>query len=90
VEAGLGPAVCLVNTSEDSLTKTADVEAFNRLNDPASPYRVILLMNKGTEGWNCPSPFACALARKLKTSNNFTCAQESIDPVAREFEVPIY
>ncbi|MES4784672.1 MAG: restriction endonuclease subunit R, partial [Nitrospiraceae bacterium] len=28
-------------------------------------------MNKGTEGWNCPSLFACALARKLKTSNNF-------------------
>ena len=26
---------------------------------------------KGTEGWNCPSLFACALARKLKTSNNF-------------------
>ncbi|MEP7358768.1 MAG: restriction endonuclease subunit R, partial [Anaerolineales bacterium] len=71
VEAGLGPAVCLVNTSDDSLTKTADVEAFNRLNDPASPYRVILLVNKGTEGWNCPSLFACALARKLRTSNNF-------------------
>jgi type III restriction enzyme len=71
VEAGLGPAVCLVNTSDDSLTKTADVDAFNRLNDPASPYRVILLVNKGTEGWNCPSLFACALARKLRTSNNF-------------------
>jgi hypothetical protein len=28
-------------------------------------------VNKGTEGWNCPSLFACALARKLKTSNNF-------------------
>ena len=32
---------------------------------------MILLVNKGTEGWNCPSLFACALARKLKTSNNF-------------------
>jgi hypothetical protein len=32
---------------------------------------VILLVNKGTEGWNCPSLFATALARKLKTSNNF-------------------
>jgi hypothetical protein len=32
---------------------------------------VILLVNKGTEGWNCPSLFACVLARKLTTSNNF-------------------
>lgn len=71
VSAGLGPAVSLVNTSDDDLTKAADVEAFNRLNDPASPYRVILLVNKGTEGWNCPSLFACALARRLRTSNNF-------------------
>ena len=44
---------------------------FERINDPASPHRVILLVNMGTEGWNVPSLFACALARKLKTSNNF-------------------
>lgn len=69
--AGLSPAVCLVNTSDDGLTKAADIDAFNRLNDPAAPHRVILLVNKGTEGWNCPSLFACALARKLKSSNNF-------------------
>lgn len=68
---GRSPAVCLVNTSDERLTRTADIEAFNRLNDPAAPHRVILLVNKGTEGWNCPSLFACALARKLKTSNNF-------------------
>ena len=70
-EAGLGPPVCLVNTSDSALTKEADIDAFNRLNDPAAPHRVILLVNKGTEGWNCPSLFACALARKLRTSNNF-------------------
>jgi type III restriction enzyme len=70
-EAGLGPEVALVNTSDSSLTRPADVEAFNRLNDPASPHRVVLLVNKGTEGWNCPSLFACALARKLRSSNNF-------------------
>lgn len=68
---GLSPALVLVNTSDESQTKAADIDAFNRLNDPASPHRVILLVNKGTEGWNCPSLFACALARKLKTSNNF-------------------
>lgn len=68
---GLSPALCLTNTSDSRLTSEADVEAFNRLNDPAAPHRVILLVNKGTEGWNCPSLFACALARKLKSSNNF-------------------
>jgi len=71
VKAGSSPAESLINTSEDTLTKQSDIDAFNRLNDPDSPHRVILLVNKGTEGWNCPSLFACALARKLKTSNNF-------------------
>lgn len=71
VSLGLGPEITLVNTSDSALTKPADIEAFNRLNDPASPHRVILLVNKGTEGWNCPSLFACALARKLRSSNNF-------------------
>lgn len=70
-ELGLSPALCLVNTSDDSLTKQADIDAFNRLNDPSAPHRVMLLVNKGTEGWNCPSLFACALARRLRTSNNF-------------------
>jgi hypothetical protein len=71
VETGQSPAVCLVNTSDEKLTKQADIDAFNRLNDPSASHRVVLLVNKGTEGWNCPSLFACALARKLKTSNNF-------------------
>ncbi len=43
----------------------------NRINDPKLPYRVFLLVNKGTEGWNCLSLFATALARKLTSSNNF-------------------
>ena len=71
VDIGESPALCLVNTSDSSLTSQTDIDAFNRLNDPAAPHRVMLLVNKGTEGWNCPSLFACALARKLKTSNNF-------------------
>ncbi len=71
VQLGLSPSLCLVNTSDESMTKAADEKAFNHLNDPAAPHRVILLVNKGTEGWNCPSLFACALARKLKSSNNF-------------------
>lgn len=71
LRVGQNPTVCLVNTSDESLTRKTDIDAFERLNDPAAPHRVILLVNKGTEGWNCPSLFACALARKLKTSNNF-------------------
>jgi type III restriction enzyme len=65
---GQSPALCLRNTSESSKD---EIDAFNRLNDPAAPHRVILLVNKGTEGWNCPSLFACALARRLRSSNNF-------------------
>ncbi|MGH7460356.1 MAG: DEAD/DEAH box helicase family protein, partial [Longimicrobiales bacterium] len=68
--AGLGlPAtLALRNTSESA---KEEVDAFNRLNDPTSPHRVILLVNKGTEGWNCPSLFACALLRRLTAANNF-------------------
>lgn len=66
--AGLSPATLLRNTSRST---TAEVDAFNRLNEPEAPHRVILLVNKGTEGWNCPSLFATALARRLRTSNNF-------------------
>jgi hypothetical protein len=73
VEAALAanghmPTQCLANHSH---SPQADVEAFNRLSDPASMHRIILLVNRGTEGWNCPSLFACALARNLQSSNNF-------------------
>lgn len=59
---------CLANHSR---SPQSDVDAFNRLNDPASQHRVVMLVNRGTEGWNCPSLFACALARNLGSSNNF-------------------
>ena len=65
---GLSTDIVLRNTSESS---KQEVDDFNRLNDPNSQHRVILLVNKGTEGWDCPSLFSCALARKLRTSNNF-------------------
>lgn len=70
-EAGQSPAICVVNTSDAELTRQADIDAFHALNKPDSPHRVVLLVNKGTEGWNCPSLFACALARNLRSSNNF-------------------
>jgi type III restriction enzyme len=67
-ELGIPITAILKNTSKSSVQEIAD---FDALNDPATSYRVILLVNKGTEGWNCPSLFATVLARKLKTSNNF-------------------
>ena len=68
MEMGYPTDIVLRNTSKST---QAEIDAFNRLNDPRSPHRVILLVNKGTEGWDCPSLFACALARKLKRSQNF-------------------
>ncbi len=65
---GLSTSLILENHSK---APQADIDAFARLNNPDAHHRVILLVNKGTEGWNCPSLFACALARKLHTSNNF-------------------
>jgi len=68
MEIGYPTDIVLRNTSNST---RAEIDAFNRLNQPNSRHRVILLVNKGTEGWDCPSLFACALARKLKTSQNF-------------------
>jgi type III restriction enzyme len=68
VELGYSPEIVLRNTNESS---QMEIDAFNRLNDPDSRHRVILLVNKGTEGWNCLSLFSCALARRLRGSNNF-------------------
>ena len=55
------------NKSSDAVRRA--FEALAR--DATSPQRVVLLVNMGTEGWNCPSLFACALVRMLATSNNF-------------------
>lgn len=68
-ELGLDPSIVLeVHNKSDEKIK----DLFNnRINESHNPYRVYLLVNMGTEGWNCPSLFATALARKLKSSNNF-------------------
>ncbi len=72
VEIGEDPSIVLEvhNESKDEIKDLFD----NRINDPHLPYRVFLLVNKGTEGWNCLSLYATALARELKASNNF-CLQ---------------
>lgn len=66
-ECGIPTTAVFAHTSKTG--KDAE-DAFNRLNDPASPHRVVLLVNKGTEGWNCPSLFATALARRLTSGGN--------------------
>jgi hypothetical protein len=62
------PTLILVNTQNSS---KKEIEEFNKLNDPNSQKRIILLIDKGKEGWNCPSLFACALIRDASSSNNF-------------------
>jgi hypothetical protein len=61
-------AVIAVHSNSTENTKK---DFYRIANDPDSPHRIILLVNMGTEGWNCPSLFACGLVRKLKSSNNF-------------------
>jgi len=62
------PTLILVNTQKSS---KKEIEDFNKLNSPDSQKRVILLIDKGKEGWNCPSLFATALIRDASSSNNF-------------------
>ena len=66
---GIGPDTLLAVDNKSSDATRRAFESVAR--DPAAAHRVLLLVNMGTEGWNCPSLFACALVRKLATSNNF-------------------
>ncbi len=52
-------------------TKKDNKEAFDRFSNRDSIHRIALLVDRGVEGWNVPCLFAVALARRLKTSNNF-------------------
>jgi len=72
LEIGQDPLTAL-DVHNESKDETKDLFD-NRINDSSLHYRVFLLVNKGTEGWNCLSLFATALARELKASNNF-CLQ---------------
>ena len=58
----------LVNTQTSNV---AQIDEFKRLNNPDNQKRVILLISKGVEGWNCPSLFACALIKEQTKSNNY-------------------
>ncbi len=67
-EIGESTTQILVNTQKSS---PQEINEFNRLNNPDSQKRIILLIGKGTEGWNCPSLFACALIKEQTASSNF-------------------
>ena len=58
----------LVNTQQSSMEEENE---FKKLNSPTSQKRVILLIGRGIEGWNCPSLFACALIKEQTSSNNY-------------------
>ncbi len=53
------------------LSSKEEVAEFDSLNDTKSNKRVILLIGKGVEGWDCPSLFACALIKEQSRSSNF-------------------
>jgi type III restriction enzyme len=63
---GLSPALIL-----EHHTKNESKADFDRFKSKDSPHRLALLLDRGVEGWNVPALFACALARQLKSSNNF-------------------
>ena len=67
-EIGENTTQILVNTQKSS---PQEIDEFKRLNNPNNQKRIILLIGKGTEGWNCPSLFACALIKEQTTSSNF-------------------
>jgi len=63
---GLSPTLIL-----EHHTKRESKIDFDRFKSKDSPHRIALLVDRGVEGWNVPALFACALARQLKSSNNF-------------------
>ncbi|MFP3869224.1 MAG: hypothetical protein ACLFUU_13910 [Desulfobacteraceae bacterium] len=65
-ELGFPPTLIL-----EHHTKCENKADFDRFKFKDSPHRLALLVDRGVEGWDVPALFACALARKLKSSNNF-------------------
>ena len=60
----------LVNVGDSKYTKDNDIKMFNDLDVPNSDgdkKQFIILVGKGTEGWNCRSLFAVAMFRNPKS-----------------------
>lgn len=65
-ELNIPTSKILVNVGDSSLTKNDDIRNFNNLDvigTEGSKKQFILLVGKGTEGWNCRSLFGVALFR---------------------------
>jgi hypothetical protein len=61
----------LVNVNDNALTKDEDIRHFNELDVPGAEggkKQIIILCEKGREGWNCRSLFGVALFRSPKSS----------------------
>ena len=63
---GLSPGLVL-----EHHTGNENKADFDRFKFKDSTHRIALLVDRGVEGWDVPALFACALARRLKSSNNF-------------------
>lgn len=72
VELGISPTLIL-----EHHTRHENKADFDRFKFKDSPHRIALLVDRGVEGWDVPALFACALARRLKTSNNFVLQASS-------------
>ena len=73
-DLGIDLSTIVVNVGESTITKDKDIQDFNNLDvvgTEGSQKQVVLLVNKGKEGWNCRSLFSVALYRSPKKSNIF-------------------
>lgn len=69
-DLGIDLNTILVNVGESTITHDNDIYNFNNLDVPGtegSKKQIILLVNKGREGWNCRSLFSVALFRSPKS-----------------------
>lgn len=69
-DLGIDLNTILVNVGDSVVTKNDDIVNFNNLDvvgTEGSRKQVILLVNKGREGWNCRSLFAVGLYRAPKS-----------------------
>lgn len=69
-QLGVSHDKILVNVGDEKLTKAEDIRDFNNLDikgTTGSRKQIILLVNKGREGWNCRSLFSVALFRSPKS-----------------------
>ena len=70
VELGYPISKVLVNVGDQKYTKDIDIKHFNDLDvvgTTGSNKQILLLVNKGKEGWNCRSLFSVALFREPKS-----------------------